>query len=237
MKRKTETKPFVSCIIAAGGRGSRMGADVNKIFLEFGGKPVLAHTLLAFENCPAISEIIIVAAECDMLGCSDIARDFGITKLKTITKGGEIRQDSVRNGLAEVSPNADVVLIHDAARPLITENVILGVIDGVLENRAAATGVGCKNTLKVADEQGFIIDTPDRSHLFEIQTPQGFEPDLIIRAHEDAKAAGVIATDDCFLVERLGVSVKITDGDYKNIKITTPEDLPLAELFLDTKEA
>lgn len=237
MKRKTETKSFVSCIIAAGGKGSRMGADVNKIFLEFGGKPVLAHTLLAFEHCSAISEIIIVAAECDMLGCGDIARDFGITKLKTITKGGEFRQDSVRNGLLEVSPGADVVLIHDAARPLVTESVITGVIDGVLKNRAAATGVQCKNTLKVADEQGFIMDTPDRSHLFEIQTPQGFEPDLILRAHEDAKASSVIATDDCFLVERLGVSVKITEGDYKNIKITTPEDLPLAELFMQEKEA
>ncbi len=231
MRKKTESAPFVSCIVAAGGKGSRMGACVNKIFLEYGDMPVLAHTLLALNSCPLIDEIIIVTAESDLPGCMDIANEFSVSKVKTITIGGATRQDSVRNGLKEVSPDADIVLIHDAARSLVTHEVIGGVIEGVKECGAAATGVPCKNTLKFANEQGIITGTPDRSTLYEIQTPQGFTRELIVKAHENALANGLVATDDCFLVEKLGASVKITQGDYRNIKITTPEDLLLAEQF------
>ena len=231
MKHKDEKFPFVSCIVAAAGKGSRMQANLNKIFLEYGGMPVLAHTLLALEQCPCIHEIVIVTSECDILGCRDIISAFGITKVKTITKGGAQRQDSVRNALQEVSPQADIVLIHDAARSLITENVIQSVIDGVTECGAAAPGVPCKNTLKQRDENGMICGTPDRSVLYEIQTPQGFQRDLILRAHQFAQQNGISGTDDCFLVEQLGHRVKISDGDYRNIKITTPEDLLIAELF------
>ncbi|MBR5236438.1 MAG: 2-C-methyl-D-erythritol 4-phosphate cytidylyltransferase [Clostridia bacterium] len=231
MKKKTKSDPFVSCIVAAGGKGSRMGADVNKIFLEYGDMPVLAHTLLALNNCSAIHEIILVTAENDLPGCMDIANEFSISKVKTITIGGATRQDSVRNGLKEVSFGADIVLIHDAARSLVTDAVICDVIQGVIEFGAAATGVPCKNTLKFANEQGLITGTPDRSTLYEIQTPQGFRRDLIVQAHEAAVKSDLVATDDCFLVESLGASVKITQGDYRNIKITTPEDLLLAEQF------
>lgn len=231
MKQKKQTKPFVSCIIAAAGKGSRMQADINKIFLEFNDMPVLAHTLLAFQHSALIDEIIIVTSECDILGCKDIAEEFDISKLKTITVGGEQRQDSVRNALHEVSENAEIVLIHDAARPLVTETVIQNVINGVLTYQAAATGVPCKNTLKVADDEGLIVDTPDRSHLFEIQTPQGFTKELITKAHTYAVENHISGTDDCYLAEQLGYCVKIVDGDYKNIKITTPEDLLLAETF------
>ncbi|MBE7035178.1 MAG: 2-C-methyl-D-erythritol 4-phosphate cytidylyltransferase [Ruminococcaceae bacterium] len=230
--KKANNAPFVSCIVAAGGRGSRMGADINKIFLEYGEMPVLAHTLLALEHSPVISEIVIVAAEPDMLGCKDIAEAYGIKKLSAITVGGAERQDSVRNGLSAISSEADIVLIHDAARPLVTGKVLAEVVDAVCEVGAAATGVACKNTLKVADENGFIINTPDRSHMFEIQTPQGFTPDLIREAHRQAQADGIIGTDDCFLVERLNKPVQIVPGDYRNIKITTPEDLCLAEQYM-----
>ena len=231
MKRKKNNRPFVSCIIAAAGKGSRMQADYNKIFLEFAGKPVLAHTLCVFQSCPAIDEIIIVTSECDLLGCRDIAEEFGISKLRTITLGGALRQDSVRNALKEVSENTDIVLIHDAARPLVTHRVIEDVIENVILCKAAAPGVPCKNTLKLADAEGFIKDTPDRSFMYEIQTPQGFRRDLIVKAHETALSEGIIATDDCFLVERLGTRVKISEGDYRNLKITTPEDLAIAELL------
>ncbi|MBQ4517862.1 MAG: 2-C-methyl-D-erythritol 4-phosphate cytidylyltransferase [Clostridia bacterium] len=231
MKQKKQTKPFVSCIIAAAGKGSRMQADINKIFLEYSDMPVLAHTLLTFQHSALVDEIIIVTSECDLLGCKDITEEFEITKVKTITVGGAQRQDSVRNALHEVSENADIVLIHDAARPLVTEAVIQNVIDGALVYQAAATGVSCKNTLKVADDEGLITDTPDRSHLFEIQTPQGFTAELIKKAHTYAYENQLYGTDDCYLVEQLGHRVKIVDGDYKNIKITTPEDLLLAELF------
>lgn len=241
MKKRSQQTPYVSCILAAAGKGSRMGAGINKIFLEFGGMPVLAHTLLALDACRAISEIIIVTAESDLLGCKDIAEEFGVRKLKTITLGGDTRQASVRNALREVSSDAEIVLIHDAARPLITETVIQDVIDGVTAHGAAAAGVPCKNTLKMANEDGMITDTPDRSRLFEIQTPQGFTRDLIIRAHENALESSLTATDDCFLAEQLGAAVKIIPGDYRNIKITTPEDLLLAEHLMalqnDEREA
>ena len=231
MKQKKKAKPFVSCIVAAAGKGSRMQADINKIFLEYNGIPVLAHTLLALEHAPCIDEIIIVTSECDILGCKDIAEEFEITKLKTITLGGAQRQDSVRNALGEVSESANIVLIHDAARPLLTDEVIKNVVEGVIDYGAAATGVPCKNTLKLADDEGIITDTPDRSHLFEIQTPQGFMKDLITKAHAYALENCINGTDDCYLVEQLGHRVKIVDGSYTNIKITTPEDLLLAELF------
>ncbi len=231
MKKKDSGRPFVSCIVAAAGKGSRMQAEMNKIFLEFCDKPVLAHTLSALETCELIDEIIIVTSECDMLGCRDIAEEFDITKLKTITLGGEQRQDSVRNALKEVSPQAGIVLIHDAARPLVTNEVIENVIRDVRLCGAAAPGVPCKNTLKQTDAGGYIQDTPDRSRLFEIQTPQGFTRELIEKAHENAVQNALVGTDDCFLVEQLGAKVKISAGDYCNIKITTPEDLQVAELL------
>jgi len=232
MRRKQKRDYFVSCIVAAGGSGSRMQADINKIFLEIDEMPVLAHTLLALERHEEIDEIILVTAEHDIPGCHDIQKEFDISKLKSIVRGGATRQDSVRNGLAESSEQADIVLIHDAARPLITNEVIQAVIDGVRKHGAAAAGVPCKNTLKQADSNGFITDTPDRSHLYEIQTPQGFKRDLILRAHTEAQNAGISGTDDCYLVEQLGAPVLITEGTYRNIKVTTPEDLLLAEQFL-----
>ncbi len=231
MKHKGKESPFVSCIVAAAGKGSRMQSDLNKIFLEYGGMPVLAHTLLALQRCSFIHEIVVVTSECDILGCSDIVAEFDITKVKTITIGGAERQDSVRNALQEVSSCADIVLIHDAARSLITETVIQNVVDGVIECGAAAPGVPCKNTLKQRDESGMICGTPDRSMLYEIQTPQGFQRDLILQAHTHAHQNNISGTDDCFLVEQLGHRVKIAEGDYRNIKITTPEDLLIAEIF------
>ncbi len=234
MKKVIKNKPFVSCIVAAAGKGSRMQSELNKIFLEFAGKPVLAHTLSVLEACRTVDEIVIVTSECDILGCKDIVEEFGISKVTAITVGGKERQDSVRNALKEVSPQADIVLIHDAARPLVTEEVISDVIENVTLCGAAAPGVSCKNTLKLADNEGFIADTPDRSLMYEIQTPQGFSRDLIVRAHENALQNSLAGTDDCFLVEQLGNRVKISQGDYRNIKITTPEDLPLAELLYET---
>lgn len=231
MKKRESGRPFISCIVAAAGKGSRMRAETNKIFLEFCDRPVLAHTLLALETCDLIDEIIIVTSECDILGCKDIAEEFSISKLKTITLGGEKRQDSVRNALREVSPQAGIVLIHDAARPLVTNEVIENVVHDVRLCGAAAPGVPCKSTLKQTDAEGYIENTPDRNLLFEIQTPQGFMRELIEKAHTDAEQSNFVGTDDCILVERLGAKVKISTGDYCNIKITTPEDLQVAELL------
>ncbi len=229
MKKSAPKHPKISCIVAAAGKGSRMQAELNKIFLEYDGKPILAHTLTVLENNPLIDEIIIVTSECDMLACQDIAREFDISKVTTITKGGAERQDSVRNALAQVSDDAEIVLIHDAARPLVTQTVIEQVVADVIECGAAAPGVPCKQTIKERDEKGMICGTPDRSRLYEIQTPQGFRRELICHAHENALAQHLNGTDDCYLVEQLGAKVKISQGDYRNIKITTPEDLFIAE--------
>ena len=229
MSKNKAPKKKVSCIVAAAGKGSRMQADMNKIFLEYAGIPVLAHTLSTLESCPLIDEIIIVTSECDIMGCQDIVREFGIAKVKTITIGGAQRQDSVRNALAELSQDTDIVLIHDAARSLVTHDVIENVVTDVIAYGAAAPGVPCKSTLKEADTDGIICATPDRSRMYEIQTPQGFAYDLICRAHENALQNKLSGTDDCYLVEQLGHRVKISEGDYRNIKITTPEDLLIAE--------
>lgn len=229
MKKSVKHRPKISCIVAAAGKGSRMQTEMNKIFLEYNDMPVLAHTLSVLQNCELIDEIIIVTSECDILGCRDIAVEFGISKVTTITQGGARRQDSVRNALQVLSPETEIVLIHDAARPLITQAVIQNVVDDVLACGAAAPGVPCKSTLKERDSGGMICGTPDRSRMYEIQTPQGFRRDLICRAHENALQNKLAGTDDCYLVEQLGTKVKISEGDYRNIKITTPEDLLIAE--------
>ncbi|MBR6729200.1 MAG: 2-C-methyl-D-erythritol 4-phosphate cytidylyltransferase [Clostridia bacterium] len=232
MKKNKKRDYFVSCIVAAGGSGSRMQADINKIFLEIGEAPVLAHTLTTLNNHPEIDELILVTAERDIPGCRDIAEEFNIDKLKVIIRGGATRQESVKNGLGEVSEQADMILVHDAARPLVSPKTIQEVIEGVLAHGAAAAGVPCKNTLKLTNSEGFIEATPDRSRLYEIQTPQGFKRDVILNAYAHAEANGITGTDDCYLAEQLGAPIKITEGDYRNIKITTPEDLILAEQIL-----
>lgn len=233
MKKKQKRNDFISCIVAAGGSGTRMQADINKIFLDLRDMPILAHTLMILNNHEEIDELILVTAERDIPGCRDIQEEFHIDKLKVITRGGVTRQESVQNGLLEVSEHADLVLIHDAARPLVTDDVIHQVIEGVRGVGAAATGVPCKNTLKITNDEGIIVETPDRSHLYEIQTPQGFRRDLITEAHKRAKEQNLSATDDCYLVEQMNHPVKITEGDYQNIKITTPEDILLAEQILN----
>lgn len=233
MRKKQKRDYFVSCVVAAGGSGSRMQADINKIFLDLHEVPVLAHTLMTLDDHEEIDELILVTAEQDIPGCRDIQEEFNIRKLKVIVRGGSTRQESVRKGLAEVAEEARIVLIHDAARPLIAREAVQRVIDAALAQGAAAAGVPCKNTVKLTDNEGFITDTPDRSRLYEIQTPQGFHRDLIMKAHEQAAEAGLTGTDDCYLAEQLGAPVKIVEGDYRNIKITTPEDLLLAELLLN----
>ncbi|MBR5156920.1 MAG: 2-C-methyl-D-erythritol 4-phosphate cytidylyltransferase [Clostridia bacterium] len=236
MKKSKKNLPFISCIIAAGGSGSRMGADINKIFLDLDEIPVLAHTLLAFENHKMISEIIIVCRECDMLGCKDIAEEFKISKLKTITKGGAVRQDSVTNGIKELSESCEAVLIHDAARPLITEDGITEVINAVLEYGGAAIGSPCKCTIKETDENGFITKTVDRSYLYEVQTPQGFKTEQLKQMFDNAKENAIVGTDDCYLAEQLALPVKMISGSSDNIKITTYDDLLLAEQILDKRK-
>lgn len=223
---------YVSCIVAAGGKGSRMGAEINKIFLDLCDIPVIAHTLKVLNDCDLINEIIIVTAECDLPGCNDIVKEFGFSKVKTITVGGKERQDSVSNGIREVSDNADIVMVHDAARPLVTNENLIEVINAAIEYGAAALGVPEKNTLKQVDENGFIVKTIDRNNVYAIHTPQVFTKNVIEQIYKNAYEQNISATDDCALAEIMDVKIKMVEDSYENIKITTQDDLVIAEQIL-----
>ncbi len=214
----------VTAIIVAAGRGSRMGADKNKVFLELLGKTILETTVSVFENCDKINQITVVTndiAECEKLFS-------GFSKVSKIVSGGATRQESVKAGI--FASNADIVLIHDGARALIRKEEILAVIDAANEFGAAAVGVKTKDTMKKATADGFIEKTLDREYIYNIQTPQAFRYSDIKKMHEEARVNTF--TDDCAIAESCGVRVKIVDGSYDNIKITTQDDLEIAEKIL-----
>lgn len=218
-------------IIVAAGSGSRMGSGTNKQFIMIGGVPVLAHTLMAFDDSNLIDNVIIVTRSEDILTVNDLIHEFEIQKVTSIIPGGESRQDSVRLGLELVEPDC-YVLIHDGARPFISANRIDDVIIALDTVPAAALGVPVKDTIKSVDADGRIKATLNRAELVQIQTPQGFHSSLIKEAHEKALQAGLIVTDDCALAEELGIPIQVIPGDYTNIKITTQEDLRFAEGLL-----
>lgn len=221
-----------SVIIPAAGLGRRMNASVSKQYLQLNGKPILAHTLDIFEKCPMIDEIVLVINPEELELCHDqVLGIYPYTKIKVVA-GGTTRQESVYAGLQVVNPQTRIVLIHDGARPLIRESVIRASITETIKHRATVVGVSAKNTIKVINKEGFVEATPDRNYLVEIQTPQTFDYDLIKEAHQKAREFGVAGTDDAFLVEWLKIPVKIVVGDYTNIKITTPEDLTIAESII-----
>jgi 2-C-methyl-D-erythritol 4-phosphate cytidylyltransferase len=223
---------LTSVIIPAAGLGRRMKASVSKQYLQLNGKPVLAHTLDVFEKCSLIDEIVLVINPEEQQLCQDqVIGVYSYSKIKLVA-GGETRQESVYAGLKAVNQQTRIVLIHDGARPLISESVICKSIEETIKYRATVVGVPAKNTIKVISDDGFVEATPDRNYLVEIQTPQTFDYDLIKEAHQKALESGVSGTDDAFLVEWLKVPVKIVVGDYTNIKITTPEDLTIAESII-----
>jgi 2-C-methyl-D-erythritol 4-phosphate cytidylyltransferase len=220
----------ISAIIVAGGRGKRMGANINKVFLPLAGKEIIAHTMAAFESCAMIDEIIVVTGKDDINRVWDIGKCDGITKLANVTEGGDERQNSVYNGLRASS--GDIAAIHDGARCLITPCEIESVLKDALRFGAAAIGVTVKDTLKSIDENGTITGTVDREHTIQIQTPQVFALDEITRLHERAEQDKITVTDDCSVFEHYGKSVHVTIGTYDNIKLTTPEDIAVGEEIL-----
>lgn len=225
-------KSITTVIIPAAGLGRRMNASISKQYLQLNGKPILAYTLDAFENCPLIDEIILVINPDELELCEEqVIGSYPYTKVKLVA-GGNTRQESVYAGLKAANPQTRIVLIHDGARPLIREPVIRRSIEETIKHRATVVGVPAKNTIKVINKDGFVEHTPDRNYLVEIQTPQTFAYDLIKEAHQKACDSGVVGTDDAFLVEWLKIPVKIVVGDYTNIKITTPEDLTIAESII-----
>ena len=201
-----------------------MGGVKNKVFLELGEKTVIEHTLSTFFSCEVIDEIILVTRECDI----ELCKNFKNIK---VIAGGKTRQESVYRGLCEAK-DSDIVAIHDGARALILKETIESSIADAKKYNAAAVGVSSKDTLKLVDDNGFIEKTIDREKVYQIQTPQVFKTGEIISAHEKAIKENFIATDDCMLYEKYIGKVKITDGSYDNIKLTTPEDMQIAENIL-----
>lgn len=222
-----------AAILVAAGSSARMkSGGASKTMMEIGGEPVLSCTLRAFENTACISKIVIVARACDFDAIQK-ASAF-VTKPLTITEGGKERQDSVSNGAA-LCGDAEYIAVHDAARPFITPEEIETVCADAEKYGAATLAVPVKDTIKVAAADGTVCATPERSTLRAIQTPQVFRLSLYKEALCLAKNAGKQYTDDCQLIEAAGGKVYLTPGDYKNIKITTPEDLLVAEAFAAEK--
>ncbi len=221
---------MVSAVIVAGGKGTRMGADMNKVFLPVGEKEIISHTISAFNSHQAIDEIIIVTRACDYNKMKEIIRRDEYTKVVFITEGGSTRQGSVYNGLKLVS--GDIVLIHDGARCLITHDEIDKVIADTVKFGAASVGVKVKDTLKAIDGNGNIISTVDREKTVHIQTPQAFKTEEILALHEMALEDKISVTDDCSIFEYYKKTVHLTEGSYDNIKLTTPEDIAVAEEIL-----
>lgn len=223
---------MVSAIFPAAGQGKRMNAGINKVLLELAGEPVLVRTLKTFSRVEAIAELIVVVAADEVVPVQEKLAGFAGLKPFKVVAGGSERQYSILNGLRQVSEAADVVLVHDAARPLVTVETIEAVIKTTREKGGAIAAVPAKNTIKVVGQDNLVVATPARSTLWEVQTPQGFRKDILWQANEQALADDFLGTDDASLVERIGVQVAVVPSDYRNIKVTTPEDMLIAEAFL-----
>ena len=223
-------KDKISVIVVCGGSSQRM-KGIDKMLAEINGIPVCVRSILAFQNCNSVTDIVVVTKEENVLKLQQLCGQFKLTKVTDIVVGGSCRQQSVYNGLIQLSDDTDVVLIHDGARPFVTAECIERVINGAKENSAVTCAVSPKDTIKVKMEDGLVVSTPDRNTLSAVQTPQGFKYSLYLSAVEQSidKLNGF--TDDCSIVESAGYPVYIVEGDYKNIKITTAEDLEIAEIF------
>lgn len=209
------------------------GEKVSKQYLPLGGRPILVHTLLAFEECPSVGEIILTVGEEEIDYCQlAVVKRFSLRKVKEIVPGGERRQDSVHNALKKVREGCHIILVHDSVRPFITRKIIQRTIEGAGIHKAVATAIPVTDTIKEGNGQGLVERTLDRDRLWSIQTPQGFECGLIKEAYSRAYEEGFYGTDDASLVEKMGHPVKVIEGSHENIKITTPEDLIIAEAIL-----
>ncbi|MCK5573094.1 MAG: 2-C-methyl-D-erythritol 4-phosphate cytidylyltransferase [Bacteroidetes bacterium] len=222
-------------MIAAGGRGRRLSGSVPKQFLSLAGGPILLRTIALFESVGSVKEIVLVVPKQHMERSIRLVRRARFRKVKEVVSGGAERQESVWNGLMAVSQTVDVVLVHDAVRPLVRPATIRAVIHEAYRMKAAVVGVRVKDTIKVEGRPGFYTSTLQRDRLWAVQTPQGFQKKLLLDAHKAAREAGYLGTDEASLVERLGVPVRIVEGDDWNVKITTRNDLLLARWLIRGK--
>ena len=224
-------------IIAAGGRGARMGGGgrAPKQFLEIAGTPVVVHTLRRFEECATVAEVFVVVPHGEVQAFLELAEKFSLRKLARVVAGGETRTESVWRGLQQLrAEDVGVVAVHDAVRPLVTPEEIDATVRAAEATGAAVLAARAVDTVKESEGEGTarVARTLERSRLWHAQTPQCFRYDLLRRAYDSAQASGFEATDDSSLVERLGAPVQIVEGGARNIKITTPQDLALAEILI-----
>ena len=221
-------------IVAAGGLGTRLKTIRPKPLVMLNGKPLIVYCLETFDECPFVDGVIVVAHEYHLLDFEDVIKHYRIRKVERVVVGGPTRCDSVYNGLRETGENADIVIVHDGARPLIRTRPLLEAISQCKIHGAVVAAVAVKPTIKRVDPQTlFVRETLNRDELWEIQTPQVFKKDVLMKAY--AQRGEADPTDDAGLVERLGLAVKVVAGDYDNIKVTTNEDLIIAEALLGAR--
>ncbi|NLN60585.1 MAG: 2-C-methyl-D-erythritol 4-phosphate cytidylyltransferase [Deltaproteobacteria bacterium] len=226
-----------AAIIPAAGSGLRMGYAIPKTYLKIDAKPILAHTLLIFQNSDLIDDVYVVVKKTDVNFAEQaVVRPFSLTKVKAVIPGGKLRQDSINNVLPYLCAEHELIVIHDGARPLLNKEILEKTIQVGRQAGAAVAGVPVKETVKSVDKRGIIKKTVDRKNLFLVQTPQVFNKETLIKAYEAAYQEQYYGTDDASLVERIGTPVKIVEGSYENIKITTPEDLIFAEIITRRRE-
>ena len=230
----------IGAVILAGGRGSRMHSDIQKQYMLLNGRPLISYALEVFERSCADDLVLVTGAGETEFVQKEILPPLGLTKLRSIVTGGKERYHSVYEGLKALQ-NCDYVLIHDGARPLVTETIISRAVEAAVQNDACVVGMPVKDTIKVADAHGFAESTPDRYRLWQVQTPQAFSYPLVRGAYERLMADETLQkgiTDDAMVVEHLsGTKVRLVEGSYENLKVTTPEDLILAEALLKKRAA
>ena len=230
--RKVLPLRYCGAVIVAAGNASRMGG-IDKVMAFLNGEPMIVRSVRAFENCDAIREIVVVTREDLVIPIQDLCHGF--TKVRAVIVGGENRQESVTRGLGALSEKVKLVAVHDGARPLITEQVIDRTVRAADAYGAAAPAIPVKDTIKKVTG-GIVAETPNRNQLKAVQTPQVFDLELLEGALTKAKLDDVQITDDCSAVEHLGMSVRMVEGDERNIKVTTPLDLKIAQMLLEEEE-
>ena len=224
---------WVAAVVPAGGYGTRMGNETPKQFLQLGDVPLLIHALRVLESSRTISEIVLVVPRDAVTYCQkELLPQFTLSKVSMVTVGGARRQDSVWNGLQAVDERTKIVVVHDAVRPFVTGAMVEQVVESAGTHGAAIVAIPLHDTVKQAAPDGMIETTLDRQRLWSAQTPQAFDVELLREAHRSSQEAGVEATDDAFLVERVGHRVSIVNGSPDNIKVTRPEDLVMGEAIL-----
>ena len=233
----------VNAIVLAAGSGNRFGSELNKVYAEINGKPIIEYSLEKFKNNSYIDKIIIVIKQGEEALCDKSLLNSGVHEKVNIVIGGATRQESVYNALRAIDSriglgrlqddiNPSIAIIHDGARPFVTEKMIKGCIESMDKFKGVTIGVKSKDTIKITDEEGVVVSTTTRKNTWIIQTPQCFDKGLLLQAHETTFEEGVEITDDCMLMELMGEKIKIIDGEYTNIKVTTKEDIDIANKYV-----